>query len=232
VKTAGKREEYFLKRASSGCANCGSLDVTIDAISKLCTPCKKHMLVHGSPRIKKPLLKEAMELANLRISYHCKLQQTKRAFDDFMLSFASPSKSDPLRRLCWLHYFQLKAWDGEPLMDFRGALVQSYAVTLFEEYDGRFDGRKKQYQYCLGRSVVCLWNQRRQTVQGYHYDKNERNDLQRKPTLMLRAFDEIFMGSGLARYLSKLNNKIRSKNNDGTKIPSYADRKPRGQRTI
>ena len=84
----------------------------------------------------------------------------------------------------------------------------------------------------LSWAFCCmLWNQRRQTVQGYHYDKNERNDLQRKPTLMLRAFDEIFMGSGLARYLSKLNNIIRSKNNDGTKVPSDADGKPTGRRT-
>jgi hypothetical protein len=209
VKT-GKRKEYFLRRASSGCSNCKSLADVVDPISKLCSPCKKSLLVHGSPRIKKPKLKNEMEWANLRVALHCKLQESDKAFNRFMLCFASPTSDDPLKRLCWLNYFELKGSDGNPVMDFRSALIQSYAVNLYEVNGGRFDSRKKQYQYCLGRSVVCPWNGRKRVAQGFKYNKRERIDLQRKPTIMHRAFDEIFMGSGLARYLTKITNKIRN----------------------
>jgi len=216
----GKRTEYFLQRASSGCSSCRSFNTAIDPISKLCSPCKKSMLIHGSPKIKKPKLKNEIELASLRVSYYCKLLESDKVFNRFMLRYASPTKDDPLKRLCWLNYFQLKGTDGNCLMDFRSSLIQSYAVILYESFGGIFDSSKKQYQYCLGRSVVSPWNGRKRTTQGLEYNKQERKDLLRKPTLMIRAFDEIFIGSGMARYLTNITNKIRNKKDGSTKISS------------
>jgi len=210
MKTEKKRD-YYLKRASMGCSNCKTLSAVIDPISALCIRCKKRLLIHGSPAISKPSLKREIETAHLRIVYACNNDKSEEAFDNFMLSFASPNKSDPLRRLCWLNFVELKAFDGKPLMRFFDALVQSYAVTIYEENGGRFDEKRKQFQFCIGRACVSPWHRRRKVANGFRYNRQERINLMAKPRLMLRAFEQIFIGAGLVRYLSKITNEIRKK---------------------
>jgi hypothetical protein len=46
---------------------------------------------------------------------------------------------------------------------------------------------------------------------GFRYNRQERINLMAKPRLMLRAFEQIFIGAGLVRYLSKITNEIRKK---------------------
>ena len=156
------RLEYFTKRKSLGCYNCRTWE-KVDAISQLCSSCKKHLLLHGSASIPKPSLKSELKEAYLRVTNYCNTNQATEAFDRFMISYASSSKSDPLKRLCWLHFIQLKASDGDPLMRFEDTLVQVLAVTLYEQNGGRLDHRKNQYQYLLGRASICPWNHKRKS---------------------------------------------------------------------
>ena len=204
--TMEDQREYYLRRARLGCSNCTALE-SVDAISQLCPPCKKHLIVHGSPSVKKPSLQKQIYSAHLLIDRHCNIDQASEVFDRFMLSYASSSRGDLLRRLCWLHFIQLKTSTGDQLMCFRDTLVQTLAVTMYEQAGGVIDNKRKQYQYLLGRASVCPWNQRKQCKQGTIYDKEERRDIQRKPTLFHRAFNEIFIGAGLARFISQLNKK-------------------------
>jgi len=203
-----KRRDYLIRRASTGCSSCGALDRAVDPISALCPRCKRRLLIHGSPALPKPNLKREIEIAEIRIAYSCKIKEAEQTFDRFMLSFACPNKDDHLRRLCWLHFIYLKASDGLPLMRFRDALVQAYAVTIHEEYGGVFDSKKRQFNYCIGRASISPWNKRRFTTKGTYYNYEERRDLHMKPTLFHRAFNEIFIGAGLVRYISKLNQQI------------------------
>ena len=191
-----------------GCANCSSFK-SVDAVSRLCPPCKKHLIVHGSARIPKPLLKREINLAYHRINHHCNIAQATEVFNSWMISFASPSRNDLLRRLCYLHFIKLEASDGFPVMRFVDVLVQTLAVTIYEQNGGALDNKKKQYQYLLGRASVCPWHRRRQSKQGTVYNKEERRDLQRKPTLFHRAFEHIFIRGGISRFLVQLNNKIK-----------------------
>jgi len=94
-------------------------------------------------------------------------------------------------------------------MRFVDVLVQTLAVTIYEKDGGVLDNDKKQYQYLLGRASVCPWHRRRQSKQGTVYNKEERRDLQRKPTLFHRAFEHIFIRGGISRFLVQLNNKIK-----------------------
>lgn len=204
-----KRRDYFIRRASTGCSCCGALDRVVDPISALCRRCKRRLLMHGSPTLPKPLLRREIEIALRRVSDICILDEAKQAFDQFMLSFASPSKDDSLRRLCWLHFIHLKTPDGDPLMRFQDALVQAYAVTIYDKNGGRFDARKRQFNYCKGRATICPWNQRRYSAKGTFYNYEERRNLQLKPTLMHRAFQEVFIGAGIARFISNINTKIK-----------------------
>ena len=64
-------------------------------------------------------------------------------------------------------------------MRFVDVLVQTLAVTIYEQNDGRLDNKKRQYQYFLGRASVCPWNRRRRCGKGTDYDKEVRR-LQRK----------------------------------------------------
>jgi hypothetical protein len=217
----GDHAEYYLRRASMGCSNCMSFD-RIDAVSRLCPSCKKHLIIHGSPRISKPTLKTELHLAYQRIADHCDISQASEVFNRFMLSYASPSKDDKLKRLCWLHFIKLKASDGEPLMRFVDTLTQVLAVIIYEQDGGRLDNKKKQYQYLLGRASVSPWHRRRTCKQGLVYAKEERRGILRKPLLFHRAFDEIFIRGGISRFLVQLNNKIYN-NYDGTKVPSNAN---------
>ena len=201
------RWEYFTNRKSLGCSNCRTR-AKVDAISQLCSSCKKHLLLHGSASIPKPSLKSELKEAYLRVTNYCNTNQATEAFDRFMISYASPSKSDPLKRLCWLHFIQLKASDGDPLMRFEDTLVQALAVTIYEENGGRLDNRKNQYQYLLGRASICPWNRKRKSGKGAVYNKAERAELQRKPTVFHRAFQEIFLRAGLVRFLSQLKHQI------------------------
>jgi len=211
AKKHSDREKYFMRRAMAGCAGCGVAGVAVDPIAALCPPCKKHMLTHGSPTNPKPKLTWELEKARRGIIGICKLAPAEERFNEFMISYASPRKQDPLKRLCWLHFIELKAADGSPLMSFFDALLQTFALKLYEDNGGRFDGKRKQYQYCLGRAVVCPWDRRRQTAQGVWYDKSERVNLQKKPRMMIRAFDEIFVGAGIARYLTNITKNIRNR---------------------
>lgn len=204
-----ERREYFIRRASTGCSGCGALDQTIDPISALCSRCKSSLLIHGSPTIPKPKLKQEIEVAEMRVAYACKLERAEQTFNSFMNWFASPSKSDPLKRLCYLHFIKLRSSDGEPLMRFRDSIVQAYALTIFDENGGRFDARKRQFNYCIGRASICPWNKRRFSAIGTDYDYSERRGLQRKPTLMHRAFQEIFIEAGISRLISKIKHKIK-----------------------
>lgn len=190
------------------CTCCGEFTAYIDG---LCSRCKKRWYINGSPEFPKPTLSAEIAIARQRINEICDWRKAEGAFDEFMLSFASPSKSDSLRRLCWLHYVKLKSADREPVMRFFDALVQSYAVTIYEDNGGKFDNKRKQYQFCLGRSVVCPWNRRRQVGHGFYYNRRERANLQRRSKIMLQAFNKIFIGAGISRYLSNINNIIRSK---------------------
>jgi len=205
---------------NSGCSSCSALGVKLDPYSRLCLPCKKHMMIHGSAKIPKPKLKDELEIAHHAVVAFSQFNKAQTVFDRFMYTYSSAAKDDPLRRLAWLQFVHLKTCDGEPLMRFMDVLVQSLAVIIHEQRGGRFDNKKKQYQYCLGRASVCTWNRRRQAAQGTDYDKKERVDLQRRPTLMLRAFNEIFIDGGISRYLAKLTNKIRNKKYDSTEISS------------
>ena len=193
-----------------GCANCSSFN-SVDAVSQLCPPCKKHLIVHGSARIPKPLLKREINLAYHRINHHCNIEQATEVFNSWMISFASPSRNDLLRRLCYLHFIKLEASDGFPVMRFVDVLVQTLAVTIYEQNGGALDNKKKQYQYLLGRASVCPWHRRRQSKQDTVYNKEERRDLQRKPTLFHQAFEHIFIRGGVSRFLVQLNNKINNK---------------------
>ena len=207
------RDEYFLRRAIAGCRGCGVTGAGVDPISALCPSCKKRMLIHGSPTNPKPKLTWELDKARFGIIGTCNIKPAAEMFDDFIRSYASPRKADPLRRLCWLHFIELKAADEKPLMSFFDALLQTFALRLYEDNGGGFDGKKNQYQYCLGRASVCPWDRRRQTAQGTWYNRRERIELQKKPRMMLRAFDEIFIGSGLARYLTQIITQIRRNNN-------------------
>jgi len=204
-----ERREYFWKRVSTGCSCCGTMNQVVDPISALCRSCKRKLLIHGSPKINKPKLKEEIELAEIRIALACDIEKAEQAFDQFMRSFASPSRGDHLRRLCWLHFIHLKAWDGEPLMRFRDALAQSYAVTIHDENGGLFDARKRQFNYCIGRASVSPWDKRRFSAKGTFYNYPERRDLHMKPTLFHRAFNEIFIGAGLSRFISQITYKLK-----------------------
>jgi hypothetical protein len=217
-KTYKDRHDYFMRRSFAGCTGCGEAGVGIDPVSALCPPCKKRMLIHGSPRRKKPKLTWELEKAHFGIVGTCDIRPAEKVFNEFMVSYASPNKHDPLRRLCWLHFFQLKASDGKPLMSFFESLLQTFALILYETNGGRFDAKKKQYQYCLGRAAVCPWDRRRQSARGTYYDKQERVELQKKPTIMLRAFDEIFIGAGIGRFITNINNKIRRNKNGSSDI--------------
>ena len=205
----GERADYYARRKSMGCANCSSFN-SVDAVSQLCPPCKKHLIVHGSARIPKPLLKREINLAYHRINHHCDITQTTEVFNSWMISYASPSRNDLLRRLCYLHFIKLEASDGFPVMRFVDALVQALAVTIYEQDGGVLDNQKKQYQYLLGRASVCPWHRRRQSKQGTIYNKEERRDIQRKPTIFHRAFKEVFLEAGLAGFISQLNHTIKN----------------------
>lgn len=168
-------------------------------------------MIHGSSKIPKPKLGDELEIAHHAVVAFSQFDKAQTVFDRFMYTYSSEAKDDPLRRLAWLHFVDLKTCDGEPLLRFIDVLVQSLAVIIYEEQGGRFDDKKKQYQYCLGRASVCTWNRRRQAAQGTDYDRNERIDLQRRPTIMIRAFDEIFIMGGISQYLTKLKHKIRNR---------------------
>lgn len=193
------------------CSNCSrSSCVKLDPYTRLCLSCKKHLMIHGSLNIPKPNLKSEMELAHNTVISSCNIDKAKGVFDRFVRSFSSSDLNDPLRRLCWLQFIKLKSYDGDPLMRFIDVLVQSLAVSIYEKRGGQFDNKQKQYQYCLGRASVCSWNCRRQVAQGTLYNRSERRDLQRRPRLMLRAFDEIFIKGGISQYITKITNKVRN----------------------
>jgi len=201
------RREYFMQRATGGCSCCRAL-TRVDPISALCKRCYSRYCSHGSPLVEKPKLQRELEVALFRIISKCSLGEPTRRFHDWMLHFSSPSKANDLKRLCWLNFFKLKANDGEPLLSFRDVLIQSLAVTLFDRNNGRIDHRRKQLHYLLGRSVCCVWNKRRQVADGVVYDQWERRLLQRKPRVMREAFEKIFLGGGISRFIAKLNKQI------------------------
>ena len=208
---ASDRQDYFMRRSMAGCKGCGVTGVAVDPIAALCSPCKKHMLTHGSPTNPKPKLTWELEKARFAIVGTCRLGPAEKMFNEWMVSYASPRKEDPLRRLCYLHYVELKAADGKPVMTFFDALLQTLALNLYERSGGKFDGEKNQYQYCLGRASVCPWDRRRQAAHGTIYNRTERIGLQKKTRMMIRAFDEVFLRAGLARFLTQITNKIRNK---------------------
>lgn len=203
-----KRQEYFRRRVLSGCSACGTVGRVVDPISGVCRLCRSKHLSHGSPVVPKPKLKHEMKTAFFQVMSSCHLAATSKRFEEWMLEFASPSKSDDLRRLCWLNYFELKSDDGRPLLDFRQSLVQGLALTIYDRNGGRIDDKRKQFNYLLGRSVCTVWDKQRQVANGTTYDQKERRNLQRKPKVMHRAFDEIFLGAGFARYISQLNRRL------------------------
>lgn len=206
-----KRQEYFRRRVLSGCSACGTVGRVVDPISGVCRLCRSKHLSHGSPIVPKPKLKHEMKTAFFQILSNCTLEEPTRRFNEWMQGFSSPSKQDPLKRLCWLNYFELKSDDGRPLLDFRQSLVQGLALTIYDRNGGRIDDKRKQFNYLLGRSVCTVWDKQRQVANGTTYDQKERRNLQRKPKVMHRAFDEIFLGAGFARFISKLNNQMRKK---------------------
>jgi len=204
----GKRSEYYFRRASGGCRGCGSYSALVDPISALCPKCKSHLRCHGSTKIKKPRLKFEIESARMRVAYATMIADAENVFNRFMHSYATPSGQDKLRRLCWLHFVELRTCDGEPLMTFRDAIVQTLAVNIYESKGGRIDEQKSQYNYLMGRASICPWNRSKQTAQGVAYDYKERRYLQSNITLMHRAYKEIFLKAGIARFISKVNNEI------------------------
>lgn len=201
------RREYFMQRAYGGCTACGTLEREVNPISALCRCCVSRYNSNGSPTIKKPDLEQELEKALFKVIARCDLRQATKRFDEWMLGFASPVKTNSLQRLCWLHYYELKGEDGEPLLDFKQALVQAVAVTMYDRANGELDHKRKQLNYLLGRSVCTIWNKKRQVADGLVYDRWERWKLQRKPRLMHEAFTEIYLKAGISRFIAKLNNR-------------------------
>lgn len=196
-----------MQRASRGCSACGTVERVIDPVSALCGCCSSRYNSHGSPTIRKPNLEVEMERALFQIIARCDLRGATERFNEWMQGFCSPSKQNALKRLCWLNYSKLKGGDGEPLLNFRQALVQAIAVTMYDKNYGRIDHKRNQLQYLLGRSVCTVWNKKRQVAKGLVYDRHERWKLQRKPRIMREAFNKIFLEAGFARFIAKLNNR-------------------------
>ena len=198
------KADYYARRANTPCRGCRTLD-QVDPISILCGNCWSKYRSHGSPTVPKPTLDYELQTAYDTIRTTVELEDAATAFDDWMLAYASPTKKDELKRLCWLNFVQLKRGDGTPLMTLADVVAQALSVTIYDRRGGRFDHKRKQLQYCLGRASVTVWNKKRQVGNGTVYDHREKWLLLRKPELHHRAFHEVFMGAGIARFIAKLN---------------------------
>ena len=203
-----ERKHYIQDRLKGGCSCCGA-SVNLDPISQLCFNCKSKYLSHGSPSVPKPTLEIELDLALIAIRNSCHLKDAEVIFDRWMLSFANPTKTDALRRLCWLHFVEIKNTEGVPVMTFKDVIQQALAVTIYERNGGKIDHKRKQYHYLLGRSVCTVWNKQRRIKQLEHYDKSERRYLQRRPRLFHQAFNDIFLGAGVAKFIAKINRTLK-----------------------
>lgn len=196
------RADYFASRALRPCKECGTRK-KVDMVSVLCRSCWAKYRSHGSASVPKPCLKRELIASRQIVASMC-LGGATSVFEKWLKMYASPNKKDDLKRLLWLNYFELKQGNGSPLMTLKDAVVQSLAVTLYDKRGGRFDDKRKQFQYCLGRAVTSVWAGKRKVAMGTRYDYRERRLLQFKPNLHKRAFGEIYINAGIARLIANI----------------------------
>ena len=202
-KTNVYQREWLGRRRNLPCRTCGYK--RSDPVSLLCVRCFMRWRRHGSPIVEKPRLEEEMKEAEDVLSGY-DLSATRNAFNRWMETYAEVSSKEPLRRLCGLHFQYLRHEDGMPLMSFDGALLQTLAVSIYEERGGAMDADRKQFQYLLGRASVSTWRGRRKAKDGTEYDREARKRLQRRPRLFHQAFSEVFLGAGIGRVLAFVRN--------------------------
>ena len=188
-------------RLNRSCKNCNH--PSSDPVSLLCIKCYKNFRRHGSPSIPKPKLTEEMKEAEV-ILMKVNLDEPTDIFNKWMKVYSNQKGS--LNRLCKLYYFDLLDSSMMPLMDFKQIVKQTLAVS---SYEGSLDPYTHQYQYMLGRASVCLYDQSKHTRRGLIYDKEERVLLQRRPRLFHQAFNDIFLGAGVAKFIAKINRTLK-----------------------
>ena len=207
-----ERRAYLDERRLAGCIECGA--VTYNPISRLCKNCHCHYGSHGSPVVRKPSLEAELEEAFFAVVGYCDLEAPTKAFNAYIKRFTEATSEDPFKRLCRLHFDTLRREDGSPLMTFKDVLIQALAVTLYDERGGRIDHKRQQLRYFLGRACLSVWGKRRQVADRYRYDRRERRFLQRRPKVFRdEAFQKIYIGAGINRFLAKLKTNTRERNN-------------------
>lgn len=207
-----ERRTYLDERRLAGCIECGA--ETYNPISRFCKTCHCHYGSHGSPNVRKPVLKAELEEAFFAVVGYCDLEAPTKTFDAYISKFIESTSDDPFTRLCRLHFDTLRREDGSPLMTFKDVLIQSLAVNLYEERGGRSDHKRNQLQYFLGRACLSVWGKCRQVADRYFYDRRERRLLQRRPKLFREeAFQKIYIDAGINRFLAKLKTNTREGNN-------------------
>lgn len=192
--------QWLGRRKQQSCKYCNHPKT--DPVSLMCNRCFHHWRRYGSPTIKTPHLGEQLAQATAIVSRY-DLTAPTVAFDEWMDAYVSPAPSKPLRRLCWLHFKHLRTEQDKPLMTLYNVLVQTLAVTLYEEQQpAAFDNTRNQFQYTLGRASVSVWGRSRQVAVGTKYNKEERKQLQRRPRLFHQAFDKVFLQAGVAKVVA------------------------------
>ena len=188
-------------RLNRSCRNCNH--PSSDPVSLLCIKCYKTFRRHGSPSTHKPKLTQELKEAEAVLNKF-NLVEPAKVFKKWMKVYSNQTGS--LNRLCKLYFIDLVDSSGTPLMDFKQVIKQALAVT---SYKGYLDPYTNQYRYLLGRASVCLYDQSKHTRRGLKYDKEERVLLQRRPRLFHQAFNDIFLGPGVAKFIARINRTLK-----------------------
>ena len=194
-------ETWFTRRLNRSCRNCNH--PSSDPISLLCIKCYKTFRRHGSPSTHKPKLTLELKEAEAIIN-KVNLEEPTIIFNKWIKVYSNQKGS--LNRLCKLYFIDLVDSSGAPLMDFKQVVSQTLAVS---SYKGSLDPYTHQHQYLLGRASVCLYDQSKHTRRGLIYDKEERVLLQRRPRLFHQAFNDIFLGAGVAKFIARINRTLK-----------------------
>ena len=188
-------------RLNRSCKNCNH--PSSDPVSLLCIKCYKTFRRHGSPSTHKPKLTQELKEAEASLN-KVNLEEPTDIFNKWIKVYSNQKGS--LNRLCKLYFIDLIDSSGTPLMDFKQIVKQTLAVS---SYKGSLDAHTHQYRYLLGRASVCLYDQSKHTRRGLIYDKEERVLLQRRPRLFHQAFNDIFLGAGVAKFIAKINRTLK-----------------------
>ena len=127
-----------------------------------------------------------------------------QVFVEWLESFLSTGRHDPLKKLIHLHFKELTTNEGYPLMSFNEILVQTLAVSLYLDEGGEVDEERNQNRYFLGRAAISPWGSSRQAAVGAYYDKKMRTTTQRQPKLFQRAFRIMLENTGILSIIVRI----------------------------